>query len=465
MILRPFFVALAVAPLAAEEITVESSPFRVEQSFKAAVLPAEPESFTLAPESWESFTIETLADHGAAVKKGETLVGFEREAYDRRVEDLRRKVALDEIAVAEAALTLEKLRKDTEIRLAAARQAKRDADEDLAYFKETGRPAAEASVNQNLASSEFRLAAEQEELKQLREMYRKDDLTEDTEEIILERQKFAVESAEFSLSEAKRRAQKTLETELPRQLETLERTARGAALALTEAEGNLPRQVKRAALELEGGREALAREQLELERLESDAALFEWKAPADGIFVHGSVEDGQWQLGDLAKSLKPGGAAPTRRALITLVPADAAPAFSARLEPEQARALDVDTPLTVTLPGREDLVLAGSVSAIAPLVATDGKQHVALDLTWPEDRDIPWLAELSCLAVAYENAEAVHVPADALTAAANGGWTLEIKLADGKTERREVTTGRANGKRIEITSGLEPGQVVIQPES
>ena len=37
--------------------------------------------------------------------------------------------------------------------------------------------------------------------------------------------------------------------------------------------------------------------------LEQDRKLFEFKAPADGLFYHGSIENGTWSTGDLIKTL------------------------------------------------------------------------------------------------------------------------------------------------------------------
>lgn len=65
--------------------------------------------------------------------------------------------------------------------------------------------------------------------------------------------------------------------------------------------------------------------------------------------------------------------------------------------------------------------------------------------------------------MAYEKVDALQVPTNALQLAADGSWTVEVKLADGKTERRGVTRGRVSGKSTEILSGLEPGQVVVTP--
>jgi HlyD family secretion protein len=43
------------------------------------------------------------------------------------------------------------------------------------------------------------------------------------------------------------------------------------------------------------------------------------------------------------------------------------------------------------------------------------------------------------------------------------GWTVDVKLADGKTERRPVKRGRVSKDETEILSGLEVGQVIVVP--
>jgi len=64
--------------------------------------------------------------------------------------------------------------------------------------------------------------------------------------------------------------------------------------------------------------------------------------------------------------------------------------------------------------------------------------------------------------IAYSHDEAISVPKSALTLGGEG-WSVEVKLADGKTERRTVSRGRVNGDKVEILSGLESGQVILTP--
>ena len=68
----------------------------------------------------------------------------------------------------------------------------------------------------SLKTSEQYLAYAAEELNQLKKMYEADDLTEETEEIILQRAQYQYERAKFSHEAAKIRNEETLQVQLPR---------------------------------------------------------------------------------------------------------------------------------------------------------------------------------------------------------------------------------------------------------
>lgn len=458
-----YLTLLLATPLCAGDLTVQPEPFRIEHRFDATVLPAEYSSLTLQPESWKTFVIASLQDHGSAVKKDDVLISFEREAYERQLVDQTRAVATAELNLATQELNVAKLKEEVALQLTAAQQAKQVADENLDYFVKIGRPSSEKALVQDLKESEFRLAAAKEELKQLQQMYEADDLTEETEEIILDRQKFSVEAAEFSLERTKRAAESKRTFGLPREHEQLKRAAAEAAIALAKAEQNLPRSLQNAELELEGAREGLKRQKLELERLKKDGALLSWKAPADGIFLHGSLDDNQWQLGDLAKVLNVGSSVPLDRSLVSLAPEGAAPALTAWVAPSIARTLAPETAVSLTIPGHEEVSLTGKIASISASPSSEAKQSITLATGWPAEVPALWTSPIRCTAVAYEKVDALQVPTNALQLAADGSWTVEVKLADGKTERRGVTRGRVSGKSTEILSGLEPGQVVVTP--
>lgn len=465
---RLLALALLAPPLLAGELTLEATPFRVVHRFDATVLPVEPAVIQLDPESWENFQIESLVAHGETVKPGDPLFVFKAEALERRIEDQRSAAELARLEAASKKLTFDKRKEEVELELAAIRRAKDEADEDLEYFTEVGRPAAEKQVRLANEREAFSLQAEREELKQLKQMYEEDDLTEQTEEIILDRQKFLVERAEAELEETRRRGKKTLESSLPRQLKGLEAAAKAAAIALAKAEDELPRSLAKAEAEWDQARRGSERASEELERLEKDAGLLTIEAPVGGVFHHGVFEDGGWKLGDLAKHLVVCGSVPRRRPLAAVVAADTGRELGARLPSEVARSLEPEQKFAVTLGGREGLALVGTLESLAATPGGDGKHLATIEIEWPEELPVAAVAAgtpAQCVALVHEQPEALVVPDAALHPQADGSWSVRVKLADGQFESRAVEPGLLSGKKREILSGLEAGQVVIVPDS
>src|SRR5262249_18377692 len=156
------------------------------------ILPAKPALISIDPDTWADFTIEQIVPHGSEVKKGDVLVKFDREGYDRKLEDLKRAVESRALSLATQELSFAKLSEETTLRLDATRRAQRVAAEELDYFVKVNRKAQEEELADDLEGAKHRLEGAQEELKQLKQMYEADDLTEQTEEIILKRQQYTV---------------------------------------------------------------------------------------------------------------------------------------------------------------------------------------------------------------------------------------------------------------------------------
>ena len=461
---------VAVAPAA--EVTVESKPFAIERSFTATILPAKPVLVSIDPEGWGDFTIEQIVPHGTVVKKGDVLVKFDREGYDKKLQDLKRAVEGRALTLASQELAFTKLSEETTIRLEAARKAQRVAAEELEYFTTTGRKAQEEEIADDLEGSKRRLEAAQEELKQLKMMYDADDLTEQTEEIILKRQEYAVKSSELALKLTELSTTRTLQVLLPRKAEGLTSDAKSTSIELEKAEKNLPRSLENARLDLDVARIAAAREKEDLADLENDGALLELKASEDGIFYHGSLDEGRWTLGELAKSLVKGGKVPFIRPFASLVPNEADLGLVAHVDESTARSLRKLMKGGASAGGREDVALTAVIQQVAAVPAADGRYRVDLLPEWPEDEKLEFPADLDvvagmnfdCRFVVYKSDTAMTLPAKALRAADEGKWTVQVKMADGKNETRTVVRGRVSGDRVEIAGGLEAGQVVIIPD-
>jgi len=449
----------------AGEITVESRPFTIESSFSATALPDKGcVMIQVEPKSWQDFQILELADHGHKVAKGDSLVKFDPEAIDKKLVDVRRSLEATTLNQAQAELDLKHLQETAPNTLDALLRAAEIAKEENSYFTKTRRKANEDAAAQALEKRKQFLSNQQEELRQLTKMYAADDVTEETEEIILTRQRDAVVSAEFALRMETLDYKRTLEVTLPREAISLANHERDTAIRLRKAEQDIPRSIELKKIEVESLKTAHHREKETLTELEADRTLFDIKAPAEGWFYHGPIENGRWTPAEALKSLFVHGHPPANRPFATFVPAAAKLVWIAFLDEATALALKPDLPGIATLAGREDLEIPVKLTQLATVPRPDGTYRTDLAATWPKDFVPPTGTTAQIRMISYHQASAIAIPNKALNLDPKG-WTVEVKLADGKTERRPVKRGRVSKEDAEILSGLDVGQVIVTPQA
>ncbi len=463
--LTPFHLlpALIAAVSHAGELTIETRPFTVERSFPATALPGgDCTLLKISPKAWADFEVSQIAEHGSTVTKGEVLIRFDVLEIDKKLTDARRAIASGQLALAQAEQDAKLLQETAPHKLEAARRAAEMAKQDNAYFTLTRRKAEEESASQSLKRREQLLSGQREELRQLKKMYEADDVTEDTEEIILVRQQDSVASAEFALRMEALDHKLTLEVSLPREAKTLADAERDSAISLKKLEADLPRSLESSKLALEALRTAHERAKQDLADLEADRLQFEFKAPADGTFYHGPIENGRWAPGDAAKSLIPHGQVAVHKAFATFVPGAARLSLIAFLEESSARALKPDSSGTATLAGLEEVEIPVKITQLATIPAADGSYRADLSATWPAGLAPAAGSTATVRFISYQQPSAIAIPSKALDHGA-AGWTVEVKLADGKTEHRPIKRGHVSSDHTEILSGLEVGQVILVP--
>lgn len=454
---------IAISSTQAAEITVEPKPFTIERSLAATALPTESSVLKIEAETLPALEIKSIVDHGSRVKTGQILVEFDTEMIDHKLDDGRRALDSAALSLGQTEVELKSLKDSAPLKLDATKRAARNATEELTYFTTTDRKIKEQRAEEMLKHYQQSLEGENEELRQLEKMYKADDLTEETEEIILKRQHDSVAAAQFAMKAAELDHKKTLETEIPHLLEELEAAAKSSTLALAKAETEIPRQISLKEIELISTRTAFERQKDEFSKLTADRnRINPIKAAADGWFYHGAIEDGRWTTGEAIKALIPSGQIATKKAFATFIPASSPLALVAFADEATATSLPIDSSGIALAPGREDLLITAKVGTIATAPGTDGRYRIDLAATWPANALPAPGTSAQVRLISYENPTALAVPASALHNAKDG-WSVTVKLADGKTGPHPVKRGRVSGELVEILSGLETGQVIITP--
>jgi HlyD family secretion protein len=453
---------LLITAVHAGEITLAVKPFTVSHSLKATVLPETVVPIRLDAKAWPTFEIVSIANHGSSVKKGESMIVFKTDAVDEKLADSKQALIAAELGLAQAELDLATLEKNVPEQLLRMERATKVAAEELAYFQSTRLDATKQDADHDLKRQKQILASYQEELRQLLKMYKADDITEDTEEIILQKQKDAVEFAEFAVRMETLNNKRTHEVTLPRELISLTEKRDDTALQLSKAKQDLPRSLELKKIEVEKMRTSLKRNREDFADLEQDRKLFEFKAPADGLFYHGNIENGTWSTGELIKTLVPKGAAPVGKAFANFIPSTSTLVVESFATQADAEALQKGAKGFAVLSGREDVLIPVTLSKSSEIPTAQGTYPTTFSAEWPKSVTPAPGQVLDVKVFSYENEKAITLPVKAIELGSKG-WTIAVKLADGKTERRVVTLGKSNGETTEVISGAEVDQVVIAP--
>ena len=452
---------------AAAVVVVEPERFRVEVKLEASFEPGEAIPVQIESSEWTEFTVVDAAPHGARVGEGDVLIRFDSENLGLAIADQEQAHEAGALALKQAEEELKNLEKTTPLSLAAVVKAQDEAREALEYFTSVDREQQEEAAREAVRSAQFSLENAQEELDQLEKMYKADDLTEETEEIILKRARNGVESAERSLRRTTLTSERRLKTLIPREHDELKTAAETAALALELQSETLPGALASKRLEVAKARVAQRKAAAKLEDLRSARAMMELRSPAAGLVYYGAYQDGKWPTAAaVAKQLIPGGKVAPKQVLITVVKATPSRLYAE--VPEDQRGL-----LETGLQGSARPVAAAQQEfpveideiGVVPL-PTGGFVCRMKAPRLPGEIAITAGMKASVSFVRFDREDVITLPVDAVLdkSSERGKGYVNVVDAEGKTARRQVETGFSDGKVTVIENGLRPNEKVLAAE-
>lgn len=462
----PLLITLALTLIlqaaTADEYTVEPKPFKIETALDAVFLPSDSKAIMIKPETSADFTITSLLAHGAGVKKGDTLIGIDTRTLDKEITNLEKSVVISQLKLAQTQHELEQLKITTPRSLEAHARSETEATEDWKHYTTAGQAIEIEQAKRSVEKAEFFLAAQKEELQQLLKMYGEDNKTEETEEIILKRARHYVDRAEFALKTTKIRAQRQLSTAIPRNLKSKQLAAQNARIANTDAKEKLPHALKIKQQETEKAAKDHQEKTEKLTKLKADRAMMDITAPVDGLIYYGEIKDGRWNPAAAAKALKIGGKIPANSCLMNIIPANTSLELHALASEKHLGTLDKESTGYATTELNRFQSFPVTISHIASHPNTDGTFLTTLKATLPENLAVVPGIKASVKIITNKLDQALIIPADYLTHTDDGGYSVNVKLADGKTAERKVTISKSNTDNVIVTEGLEKGQVIVK---
>lgn len=446
---------------------VERKPLKIDAKIDGTFVAEQTQEIGLRPEVWSQFEVVEAVEHGATVKKGDVLVRFDDERIEEELADQSIDQRLGELALMQEEEEFPRMEKLLEMNFQAAKTAHEQLVADVEYYRTVDRPFMVRIAEYRYNSAKEDLASQREELAQLEKMYEADEVTEETEEIVLRRQKFEVATAEliFELQESSR--DYTLNVLLPRNDEMYEKQLQESELRFAQAKTTREMGLTRGKYELEKKREARAKSVERHAKLVSDRALMVLRAPADGAVYYGRCINGKWpEIGNLTPKLQPFGTVTPNSVLMTIVKQRPLH-IEASLTERQLREFKQSMTATITAAGDDELELSGKVTRIVPIPDASNKYLMELDVDLTGAPD--WLvAGMGCQATitVYDNKTALVIPTDMVQTDEDDDKVKYVMVLDkeGKPVRRNVKLGRTKEKLVEVLSGLEEGDEIVKEE-
>lgn len=443
--------------------TVERGPFKVEVELDGVFEAEKMHEISLRPEVWSTLKVEKAVDEGTAVEAGEPILWLETKKLDEEIRDLKFQQELGYLSLKQAEVELQALEKSVPLDLEQARRAKQIASEDLDYFLNVDEQQKRRSAEESLKGAQYSVEYAQEELNQLEQMYTADDLTEETEEIILKRARRDVDRSKFFLESAQLRHERTIEFLLPREKQQVHEAATRAELNLMKAEALLPTTLQSKRIELEKLQNSQQKLEEKLAFLQADREQMVVKAPAAGTVYYGEATRGKWSTAaNLRKQLRPGGSVSANTVLMTIV--SDGPSFVRVDVPEaKYRYFQEGTPATIKPTAFPDTTYTGKCRALGLVPVSNETFDGQVSFERAGDGPSPVVA-MTCKVVLTprDEANAIAVPSTAVFEDESGDNGHYVYLAgDGDPKKQPVKIGEKHKDRTEILTGLNEGDVIL----
>jgi len=444
-------------------VVLEKTSFTKTISQQGTFVPADVETVSLWLEEFAGeLVLLDVLEHGTPVSKGDVIARFDLTRLDRQIVDAEHDLEAMHATLKnthERAM-IEEMRAQTT--LEDARVALEETRRNLTGWEEHELELARRDAAMSLRYTENNIEDQKDELAQLEAMYREDELTDATEEIVLKRarrdlgrtityQKNQIDRRRFQ--EAFKEVQHTrqMRRSVANQEASLDRLLRSQEIDRSE------RKQRIAASE-----RGLKKQAARLERLRHDRERLIVRAPRRGVLIHGSPDN--YRPGQVAPRYERGVRAAQRAVLFTCIDpekmtvaltipesklSDVRPHMAARIEPVAASKASVlgtlhyerfpmpQSAATGENTFRAKIALESSIAGAVPGMRAN-------------------------VELVQEELEGVFVVP--LTALCCDGGETYLWLSDATTgtyERVPIERGPSNAREVVVSGDLDAGQKVL----
>ena len=304
-----------------ETITPQMKDILISHSLNGFFEDPEAVPFSVETEDWNEIKVVRSPVHGKTVGKGDQVITFDLERIRNKIGELKYELSIKSLNLNILSIQLKKDEEINDIELSKIERATKYNATVFDYYKTKDLPYEKKSAVQELKRYEESLSYSLEELNQLKKMYEEDDLTEETEEIIITRTQNEVNRLKFALEGAQIRNEKNLKIQIPKSELDRRDSFNLRRIALNTDKAVKPQEIKIRKLEIKKIEEEKKHLQLKISRLEKDLNKLKAPSPIQGTIFVGTFDFGKWSGKKLFEpKLKKGGILKPYEEFLTICP-------------------------------------------------------------------------------------------------------------------------------------------------
>lgn len=415
-----------------------ADPFEVKTDFKGYAGP---------------LVITSIVDQGTLVRKGQTVVTFDRTWIDWALLGATNEAAGAKAALAKAEIDAKLAEESEKLTLRQTEDALRNVETGKKLFEEVDGPQMLLMADLNVKQAQNSVDDQTDELDQLKKMYAGEELTTATADIVVRRAIRSLEQAKVVLKVQQERTDKVKTFDYPVQRQRVHDAVTQAKSSLESLKASQAMAAVTRAAGLQNARALVEQADKKLADLKADAAQFQIKATSDGIAAYGAMVDGVLAGGDpkayeMGDKVAPGQVVmriyqPGKLRLVVNVPESQAFWIE---KGDTARIIPASLPQSS---------YRGETSAVELQTRAQGMGFVVtIDLNDVDARLIPGM-KASVVIEAGSEKNALLLP---LSSVVDG--KVKVKQSDGRFVEKAVKVGKTDGKMVQIAGGLAEGDEV-----
>ena len=399
--------------------------------------------------------IKSIAPNGSSVKKGDVLLEIDPATIDKQLAASENDVEAAHAAFTRAETDVKIEQQQEQLALKMQTEATQRAEDEVKWFQNVDGPDILLEADQGLKNVKANVDDQEDELNELKKMYKSDDLTTDTADIVVKRSVRNLENLRIALKIETEHTDKVKSVVYPaRKLQVLE----SAKQAEQQLDALKSAQAQSKVLHVTGIVTATANTKAadeHLADLKADKEKLTIVAPSDGVVLYGQFTGGAFQNSD-ERSFRPGEKIAAQQAVMTFyVPGK----LRLHVDLPEAKffAMHPGYSATITPVAFDQEKIEGTVDNAAAIdVSTQQGPLYNLSISCRDvDQKLVPGMRANVKVRPSDSQIAILVPNSAI--AEGHVW---VKTEDG-IERRDVVVGKSDAKQTQIQKGLNEGDEIL----